>query len=225
MTVSLTGARRATIGALAAALALVLSGPAHAAAGSDSTVLAAPPPGQIQVEVVTVNGSGCRPGTAAVAAAPDNTAFTVTYSEYTAQVGRGATPTDFRKNCQLSLRIHVPQGFTYAIASADYRGFASLQRGAYARQGANYYFMGQSPTARVSHPFRGPHDDYWQATDVTDVAELVWAPCGVYRNLNVNTDLRVYAGSSNPNTTTSFITMDSTDGSIRTIYHFAWKRC
>ena len=26
-------------------------------------------------------------------------------------------------------------------------------------------------------------------------------------------------------TKTSFITMDSTDGSINTVYHFAWKKC
>jgi hypothetical protein len=227
MTVSLTGARRMTLGTLVTVLALVLSGPAYAGGGSYSSVdvQTAPPPGRIVVDVVTVNGSGCRPGTAAVAAAPDNTGFTVTYSEFLAQVGLGSQPTDFRKNCQLSLRIHVPQGFTYAIAQADYRGFAHLQRGAVAQQGANYYFQGHSPTTKVVHRFRGPISDYWQTTDVTEVAELVWAPCGEYRNLNVNADLRVYAGSSNPNTTTSFIAMDSTDGSIKTFYHFSWKRC
>jgi len=84
-----------------------------------------PPPDRIVIDVVTVNGSGCPAGTAAVAVAEDNTAFTVTYSDYLAQVGVGAKPTDFRKNCQLSLRVHVPQGFTYAIAQADYRGFGT----------------------------------------------------------------------------------------------------
>jgi Domain of unknown function (DUF4360) len=224
MTVSLSGARRTMLGALATAVVLALAGPAPASAASN-TLDSAPPTDKIVVEVITVNGSGCRPGTAAVAVAPDNTAFTVTYSEYLASVGVGANPTDFRKNCQLNLRFHVPQGFTYAIAKADYRGFAHLQRGAWARQGANYYFQGDSATARLGHNFYGPFSNDWQATDVTDVTQLVWAPCGVFRNLNVNTDLRVYAGSSNPNTTTSFITMDSTDGSIKTIYHFAWKRC
>ena len=53
-------------------------------------------------------------------------------------------PTDFRKNCQLNLRVNVPQGFTYGIAQADYRGFAHLERGAYAIQKANYYFQGMS---------------------------------------------------------------------------------
>src|SRR3712207_1310352 len=68
-----------------------------------------PPTEKIVIDVVTVNGSGCPVGTAAVAVAPDNTAFTVTYSDYLAQVGVGAKPTDFRKNCQLALQVHVPE--------------------------------------------------------------------------------------------------------------------
>jgi hypothetical protein len=186
---------------------------------------APPPTDKIVIDVVTINGSGCPAGTAAVAVSPDNTAFTVTYSQYTAQVGVGALPTDFRKNCQINLRVHVPQGFTYAIAQADYRGFASLQDGATALERANYYFQGQSPTAFVTHPFSGPLEDDWQTTDQTDLAALVYAPCGEQRLFNVNTELRVNAGTSNPRKTTSFISMDSTDGAITTTYHFAWKQC
>lgn len=224
MTVRLTGARRTAVGAFATILALVLSGPAYAAgAGSRTTVLDSPPSGRIVIDVVTVNGSGCPRGTAAVATSSDNTAFTVTYSDYLAQAGGSSGPTDFRKNCQLNLAIHVPQGFTYAIAKADYRGFASLQHGAQGQQLAGYYFAGDSATTRISHPLSGPFSNNWQFSDVTDVAALVWHPCGMDRNLNVNTELRVRAGS-NPHQT-SFIAMDSTDGSIKTIYHFSWKRC
>jgi hypothetical protein len=186
---------------------------------------AVPPPDKIIIDVATVNGSGCRPGTAAVAVAADNTAFTVTYSEYLAQVGVGAKPTDFRKNCQISLKVHVPQGFTYGVAQADYRGFAHLVKGATGLQRANYYFQGMSPTAFVNHPITSPKSDNWQHTDVTDVAALVFHPCGEQRNFNINTELRVGAGSSDPNKTTSFLAMDSTDGSIKTTYHFHWKKC
>lgn len=201
-----------------------------AAAGMALSMIAAPaiaqddpPADRIVIDVVTVNGSGCPAGTAAVAAASDNTAFTVTYSDYLAQVGQGADPTDLRKNCQLSLRLHIPQGFTYAIAQADYRGFAHLARGASAAQLAGYYFQGSSPTTRSSHPMSGPYSDNWQFTDRTDMAELVFAPCGEERNLNVNTEVRVSSGSSG--TASSFVTMDSTDGGVSTKYHFHWKRC
>ncbi|MEV6716057.1 DUF4360 domain-containing protein [Lentzea sp. NPDC051208] len=184
-----------------------------------------PPPDHITIDIVTVNGSGCPAGTAAVAVSEDNKAFTVTYSDYLAQVGVGARPTDFRKNCQLNLRVNVPQGFTYGIAQADYRGFAHLERGAYAIQKANYYFQGMSQNDSASHRYNGPHSDDWQATDQTELAAIVYSPCGEKRNFNINTELRVYPGSSNTATTTSFASMDSTDGAIDTTYRFSWRTC
>jgi hypothetical protein len=205
-------------GAVAALLTTAL--PAH----NSSPVFDNPPPDKIVIDVATVNGSGCPQGTAAVAVSPDNTAFTVTYSQYLAQAGGNSDPTAFRKNCQLNLIVHVPQGFTYGIASADYRGFASLQQGASGVQRASYYFQGSSNTVPKTHPFSGSYNDDWQATDSTDWAQLVWAPCGVQRNFNINTELRVNAGTTNPGKV-SFMTMDSTDGDISTVYHLAWKDC
>jgi hypothetical protein len=183
-----------------------------------------PPSERITMEVVTVNGSGCRLGTAAVAATPDNTAFTVTYSDYLAQAGAGARPTDFRKNCQLVLQINVPAGFTYAIRQADYRGFAHLERGASGMQRASYYIQGTSATEAETHNIPGPISDSWQTTDTTEMAELIYAPCGEVRLFNINTELRVNRGTSNPSTT-SFLMMDSVDGSVSTTYHFNWLRC
>ncbi|MFF8727541.1 DUF4360 domain-containing protein [Streptomyces sp. NPDC015171] len=205
-------------GAVAALVTTVLP------AQSPSSVFDNPPPDKIVIDVATVNGSGCPAGTAAVAVSPDNTAFTVTYSEYMAKAGGGSDPTAFRKNCQLNLVVHVPQGFTYAIASADYRGFASLQKGASGTQKASYYFQGSPSTVPRNHPLTGPYSDDWQATDDTDWAQLVWAPCGVLRNFNINTELRVNAGTTSPDKV-SFMTMDSTDGDISTVYHLAWQQC
>ena len=213
---------RKLLGSCAAAVALIVTLGSPASARSWPTT---PPPDKIIIDVVTVNGSGCKPGTAAVAVSPDNTAFTVTYSEFLAQVGVGSTPTDFRKNCQLNLLVHVPQGFTYAISETDYRGFAHLERGASGQEKANYYFQGDQQTTPVSHPLNGPYDEDWQFTDKNDVAQLVYLPCGETRNFNINTELRVSGGTSDTTKTTSFIAMDSTDGAITTTYHFAWKEC
>ncbi|MFM9441845.1 DUF4360 domain-containing protein [Streptomyces acidiscabies] len=204
-------------GATAALLATAL--PAQA-----DPVFVDPPPDKIVINLATINGSGCPAGTAAVAVSEDNTAFTVTYSDYLAQAGGSSDPTAFRKNCQLSMVVHVPGGFTYAIASVDYRGFASLQRGASGMQRASYYFQGSPQTVAKSHSFNGALTDNWQATDSTEWAQLVWAPCGVQRNFNVNTEVRVTAGSQSPGKV-SFMTMDSTDGDFSTIYHVAWKEC
>lgn len=205
-----------TVAAAALALSAVLTASPAAHAIPDV-------PDYVTIDVVTVNGSGCPAGTAAVASSDDRTAFTVTYSQYLAQAGQGSSPTDFRKNCQINLRVTYPQGFTFGIAQADYRGFAHLQAGATGTERGNYYFQGMSQSASRTHTFAGPKSDNWQATDRAQVAEIIYAPCGEVRHLNINSELRVNAGSSSK--ANSFMTMDSTDSSVSTKYQFSWKRC
>jgi hypothetical protein len=177
------------------------------------------------IDVVSANGSGCPLGTADATVSPDNKAFTVTYSEFTAQVGAGAKPLDFRKNCQLALNVAVPQGYTFAIARTDYRGFAHLERGASATQSSTYYFQGEFQTHRTRHDFTGPADGDWQRSDTIGISSLSFLPCGERRYLNVNTELRVNGGWSDRKKTTSMLTMDSTDGNLDTVYHVSWKKC
>lgn len=196
-----------------------LAAPAHA------PKVDPPPADKMSIEVASANGSGCADNTASITISPDNQAFTISYSEYTAQVGVGADPTEFRKNCQISLNVHVPSGYTYAIASTDYRGYYRLAAGATGVEQAGYYFQGYSGTARARHDFAGPAEGDWQTTDRVGIDSLTFLKCGDTRFLNINTELRVSAGKSDPKTTTSLMTMDSTDTSLDTIYHLAWKKC
>lgn len=202
------------------ASSLVGASPASAVGFLDDDV--PPPDDKVVIDLVAMAGSGCRPGTADVAVSPDNTKFTVIYSDYLAQAGPGISVSEGRKNCQINVLVHVPQGFTFAIAKVDHRGYALLEEGATALQRANYYFQGMSQGSYTTHPLPAPLDDNWIATDEVEVAALVYRPCGELRNLNINTELRVSKGSS---TGTSFVTMDSTDGDITTEYHFKWLRC
>ena len=182
-------------------LAILASSASVGSPASASSILDDPPTDHIVIDLVAMAGSGCRPGTADVAV---------------------IASTDGRKNCQLNVLVRVPQGFTFAIAKVDYRGYGSLQKGATASQRANYYFQGMTQSTYSNHPFTAPLDDNWIASDEVPVAAMVWHPCGELRNLNINTELRVAKGTS---TDASFVTMDSTDGSIATTYHFAWKEC
>ena len=200
------------------ALAAVLG--AGSAAHADSGV--APPTNPITLSVQTINGSGCPAGTAKVAMLPDNTGFRVIYSDFLAQANGGAAATAFRKNCQINLQVDIPQGFTFAIAWANYRGHASLASGATALERTNYYFQGSSGNNFVDHTINGPYSGGWTATDITSDANLVYEPCGETVNLNLNTELRVDDGGT---TSTSWISMDASDGGIATLVHFQWEQC
>jgi hypothetical protein len=211
------------LAALSTALLFATPGPALASGGQEAVGTLAPPTGRIVVNVLTVNGSGCPAGTATVSASRDNTSFRVRYRNYVAQAGGNSGPTDFRKNCQLALAIGIPQGFTFAIARADHRGTADLKRGVTALLRSAYSVQGSSATRFVDHTLTGPFKNQWRATDITPVAQLVFAPCGRKVNVNVNTELRVRAGARP--TAKSVIRMGSTTGDIDTLYQFSWKTC
>lgn len=163
----------------------------------------------IVIDVVTINGTGCAAGTAAVAVSPDNLQATITYSNFLAAVGVGAQPGDARKNCQISLVVHMPQGQTYAIGDlVSHRGFASLAAGATAVVRTNASIQGAPATPFRSYTFTGPFDDDVLIYEPFDPATAVFAPCGSLRNVNINLDLRANAGTSDTKKTTSFIALE-----------------
>ena len=205
-------------GALAAALVAIT---AYAVPSSASSSQVEPegsaPPGEIRIQ--TINGSGCPAGSAEVRMNSGNTSFDVSYSDFVALSGGQAGPTDFRKNCQLSLQLDAPSGYRYAIRSVEYRGFAHLDDDARGLMQAGYYFQGSSDTEYRSKEFNGPYTDTWV---VDHEGGLVWSKCGDRPNLNINSELRVYAGDDG---STSLMAMDSTRGSAKTTYHLAWEKC
>ncbi|HKT03204.1 MAG TPA: DUF4360 domain-containing protein [Rugosimonospora sp.] len=210
---------RLAVVALVATLVASTAGAAHARAYAADVV---PGPGQVTLDVLSINGSGCPAGSATVTMLPDNTGFRVTYSSFVALSGGGSPATAFRKNCQLGVQVNVPQGFTFAIARADYLGRAALAAGATALERTNYYFQGNPGNNVADHPLAGPLSGVWHTTDVTDVTALVFEPCGVSSVLNINTELRVSAGSSG---VLNWIAMSASDGSVDTIVSFQWEQC
>ncbi|MFI0482544.1 DUF4360 domain-containing protein [Actinomadura sp. 9N215] len=182
-------------------------------------------PDGVTIEVVTLNGSGCLRGTAAAALSETSEAFKVTYAKYLAQAGGVFEPTDALKNCQITLRVNVPLGFSFAISSAEYRGYASLPSGASATLRASYHFHGDPRIRESVHSLSGPYKKNWQFVDVMDVPQFVWSRCGERTSIiYVNTELRVDPGSSDPSKV-GHIGMDSADGSIKTTYHYSWRHC
>jgi hypothetical protein len=90
---------------------------------------AVPPKIPVTVTMVTANGTGCPGGTTAVVPYPDGTGLHVIYNDYGVRDGAGVPLTEARKNCQVSLQVRAPSGFTYAVSRASYRGHADLVPG------------------------------------------------------------------------------------------------
>jgi Domain of unknown function (DUF4360) len=209
-----------------------LSAPARAAeAGLGDPAPA--PEGEVPITLTSVSGSGCPSGTQAstLEMAPDKGSFTIRYpsQDYKAMVGVGATALSGRKNCQVSVDVDVPAGYTFGVVSLRYEGVADIAPGAVATDRTNAYFKGSTQTASVSHTFSGSPDGAlrWTASDEFPIASRVWSPCGALSNLNVNSELRIMAGSSNTKKTTSYIAMGSPEDTSTAVLNveIAWAAC
>ncbi|KAJ3345298.1 hypothetical protein HDU91_007394, partial [Kappamyces sp. JEL0680] len=79
-----------------------------------------PDPSTVYVNGITYGGSGCPAGSVATAFSADRTIFTMIYDSFIASSGTGVPVTESRKNCQVNVDMHYPQGWSYAIVSVDY---------------------------------------------------------------------------------------------------------
>ncbi|WP_165964594.1 DUF4360 domain-containing protein [Actinomadura sp. KC216] len=205
----------------AAVLAVLTAAAVPAAAGPAPRLV--PGTDEIKIAIVASDGPGCPPGTARAVLSDDREAFHIEYTDFTVRVGGTAKPTDARKYCRLSVKVYAPQGFTYAIAQTDYRLGVHLQPGARGTHKSSYYFHGSSSPRTTEFAMVGPQGGHWQSTNKVPVDQLVWKPCDQERNIDINTELRVGLGTSDP-AEASMITLNSDNGN-RTSYHFAWGRC
>lgn len=196
-----------------AALAVLLPVSAHA--DDEET----PPPAELlAVNTTTANGSGCRQGTHEVEVLPDNRGFRIKYRQFRAQLGDGAGPADFRKNCQISMQVRVPQGYTYAVVRTRSQGGGDIASAGEGLQRDTYYYAGSPVSQWRTHAFPGGFKGDWETVDDIDPAYRVWVPCREQRQLNVNTELRVKHVPSNP-ALNSFMQLQSMT------YGIAWRRC
>jgi hypothetical protein len=186
-----------------------------------------PAPAGATIAKIDVKGSGCRGDSAAVALSPDRRAFTITYSEFLAQAGGDARGSEQRRDCRMTIKVSVPSGFTFGVTGIDHRGYAQLAKGAHAEHRGTYDFgdarFGRDRAVRGDSTLKGPMDGEWQGRTAAERG-LVMAPCGQANTVNVSSELLVNAGPS-ARTTTSYVTMDSTDGDFRSVFSWAWGKC
>ena len=183
----------------------------------------APDPSEVYVNSIAYAGSGCPAGSVAENISFDAKAFTLLFDEFYAEAGPGVSRRENRKNCQLLIDLHVPQGWSYSLFSVDYRGYVSLDRKVKALQKSSYYFQGSRDTASLTTNASGPIDDDYLITDTLGLSALVWKPCGVDRAININSQVRV--NNYRNRRGSGLMTIDSIDGIVEHVFGISWKRC
>ncbi|KAF9732425.1 secreted protein [Paraphaeosphaeria minitans] len=188
----------------------------------------APPPGQycsyaqVTIGNVTYGGTGCPQGTLSAQLNTDKTLVTIIFDAYIASIGPGVAVTEQRKNCQLNIDIRYPGGFQYSVLSADYRGYASIQKGVTGTLKSTYYFSGQTDQSTTDYTFTGPVTGDYLKHDTADSVSTVWSPCGTQGLLNINSQVRL---SSTESKATGLLTTDSTDLKFTQVAYVQWQKC
>jgi hypothetical protein len=181
-----------------------------------------PNPADVYVQSITYGGSGCPQGTVATSFSDDRETFTMIFDEFIASMGKNVPITEARKNCQLNLQLQYPGGFQYSILSADYRGYAYLEKGVTGTQQSIYYFSGQTAQADTGTSWKGPMDEDYLLSDTAVSATLVWSPCGALGMLNINSAIKLTSTNSSAS---GLLTTDSVDTKFTQEIYIQWQPC
>lgn len=107
---------------------------------------------EVEIKDFTYGGTGCPDHSVASMLSDDRTTLTLIYDNFVAESGEKVSPRERRKNCQLNVKLHYPQGWQFSVFKADYRGYAYLPHGFSGTCSATYYFSGSSKQARLVEP-------------------------------------------------------------------------
>lgn len=194
---------------------------ATAVFGGAGTVSAAGPnPRSVYVQSISYGGTGCPQGSVGQSISDDRTAFTLIFDSFVASSGPGVPLTESSKNCQVKLNLHIPQGWSFTIASFDYRGYVQLPAGTTATLRSTYSFDGTRSQPSLAH-FAGPVAKDYQVHDKVGLPTLIWSACNAVAPLNVSSQVRI----NNPSGQPAQITTDSIDGKTTTLIRIQWRRC
>lgn len=175
----------------------------------------------LRIGAPAYGGTGCPAGSASVTVSPDQSAVSILFDQFLTEAGNTTGRRIDRKSCNLSIPVQVPQGYSVAVFTVDYRGYNAVPRGGYNRFDAEYFWAG-ARGPRISRQFNGPLNDTYTVTDDLMATSLIWTPCGASVNLRVNASMMSMSNSRNEQT---IGTVDSADISSGLIYHLQWRRC
>lgn len=180
------------------------------------------PADNVYINKIVYGGNGCPQGTVSELISPDKQSFTLLMDEYIAEIGPYVDRKQNRKSCQIGVELVVPAGWSYSVATIDYRGFADLDQGVTGQQVASYYFQGQGKTGQFASNISGRYNSDYHFRDTIGLNAQVWSPCGQTRALNIKSEVRLATRNRNAQ---GVMTIDSVDGAVAMKYGLVWRRC
>lgn len=183
--------------------------------------------GQNQGQVITMgqptfNGSGCSSQTARATLSPNGQQISILFDSFIAEAGTNLFSSEVdQKNCDMNIPIRVPNGYSIALFSIDYRGYADLPGNSRLRFSAEYSIAGKS-SRRYSKEFLGPLADNYYFKNEIQSEMNVWSQCGAETLLRTQSNILV---ESRLNAGHAYASIDSIDVQSGIVFNIQYRKC
>lgn len=190
---------------------------------SSPTLLADPVPAGVGMTGITFSGTGCSSANADAMISPDGQALTVFFSEFTVATPASQKAAAYKRSyCDVKMTVSAPQGWTYAVVGADYRGYGAIGNKskvaftvAHATDSIGWQY--QKPMTKV-----GPFADEFLESRTFNADSRSWAPCTTKeRFINLRSIVDLWSAKGNAD----LFTVDSLDSSLSSKFSIQWRQC
>lgn len=181
-------------------------------------------PSSLRITNIRSNGTGCPLGTVAVNISSDQQAFTLSFSEFTAEVSPTLGRSLDRKKCMVVFDSEQDAGWEYAVLAVSYRGFAALDSGVVGSQKLRFGLKDKQSDATMN--LTGPVESDYVNTQEISLGNLKWSGCQANGNKQKDfaIDATITLQASN-NQSQGLFTVDTADGAIQQEYEVLWRQC
>ncbi len=167
-------------------------------------------------------GSGCVVGSASGNLSPDKLMVHFLLDDYMAEAGYKSGKTVDTKNCNLSIPVNVPAGYSVRFLLPVYKGYNSVPSEALTQFKVEYFWNGNR-NHTLSKNFTGPLESSFTLGQESNSSVLEWSPCGKDIGLRVSLTVTAWANQKYDQTLSIINGNDSSIGKL--LYQLQWKRC
>lgn len=181
---------------------------------------AGPAPTDVFIEDINLGGTGCPSfGDASAVVSADRQSFLVIFNKMF--LNYPPSPAFKYLNCVAGVRLRIPPGWQFSVATVNTRGFGFLTAGLQARQRSSYFFAG-NPIATAWHSnLNGPYNDFYTFTD--QIGFTSWSKCGGTEVFAIDTSIYLNA-IANP-LGQGYFNTETVDGSFKKTFYWSWQPC
>ncbi len=181
-------------------------------------------------EIISVNlkGSGCDLASAAVSISPDLQDLSILFDNMVLEAKPSmVNPKNLiaAKQCTVNIEMGVPAGWQFALVSVDYRGFASVPKGATAFQRFVYNAPMMPIVSLREARFVGPYTGNFIFQANQKATRLAWTPCSQSKVSLAMTASVGIAYSLRNRYPEAMVSLDSQDLSFKQTFQVQWQQC